>query len=288
MKQLVFLFILMLTIQPFNGHTQISQQDSIEFRAYEDSINILSDTLLASRSEHMRKVASNKIILALKKALIKVNSFLYPFNNLQSISIVQPEDETFRIFTWQLGFDNNTFRYFGAIQMNSPELKLYPLVDYSVVMDNISRVVTDNERWIGALYYDIVKQKAGKKYYYTLFGYDGNNAFSTKKVADVMWFTEEGEIRFGAPIFDLGEDIPYFRYVMEFKKGASAGIRFSPENKKIIFDHLIPVDDKSEGMYFNYVPDGSYDGFQWKKGQWRFVDKLFDYKLKDGDFPMGH
>jgi len=75
---------------------------------------------------------------------------------------------------------------------------------------------------------------------------------------------------------------------MEFKKGASAGIRYSHEYNKIVFDHLIPMDDKSEGMYFNYVPDGSYNGFEWKRGNWVYIDKLFNFKLKDGEFPTGN
>ena len=243
-----------------------------------------------------RQAASHDIIRTLKTALTKKNSFYYDFANISSISIVKPEDERFRIFTWQFTFNNNTYRYFGALQKNNEDLELYPLVDYSVVMEDVDRMVTDNERWIGALYYDIVKVSDGKTDYYTVFGYDGNNAFSTKKIADVLWFTELGEIRFGAPIFiapetenekkeKKEEDAPLFRYILEFKKGVSAGINYSHEHNKIIFDHLIPVDDASKGMYFNYVPDGSYHGFEWVNDQWIFIDKIFHFTLKDGEFP---
>ena len=35
-----------------------------------------------------------------------------------------------------------------------------------------------------------------------------------------------------------------------------------------------------------YIPDGSYEGFKWKDGQWVHVDKIFDFKLQDGQFPV--
>jgi hypothetical protein len=260
-------------------------EDLAVFEAYEDTINRISDILFNDADQQMRQRASHEIIRTLKNALLRENSFHYGFPYLESISIVQPDDNAFRIFTWQFTFDNNTFRYYGAIQLNDSELKLFPLVDYSALMESTENLVTDNERWIGALYYNVVRTSHNGRNYYTLFGYDGNNAFSTKKLADILWFTDEGEIRFGAPLFQTAEGQVQARFSLEFKKGAAAGINFSEEYGKIMFDHLIPVDDRSEGMYFNYVPDGSYNGFEWANGKWQFVDKLFDYKLRDGEFP---
>lgn len=278
-----------VTLGSLPASAQLSQPDSLALRAWEDSINRYCDDLFENPVQRKRQEASNHIISALKTALLTPRSFEFPFDRLESIAIVQPADSAFRIFTWQLAYDNNTYRYFGAIQMNRDSLPLYPLIDYSVLMsDDVSRLVTDNERWYGALYYDIVRVSTDTMHYYTVFGYDGNNAMSTKKVADVLWFTPEGDVRFGAPIFDLGEEHPRFRYVMEFKKGAAAGIRYSREYEKIVFDHLIPINKESEGMYFNYVPDGSYDAFEWNGGSWTIIDKLFHFKLEDGEFPTGN
>ena len=280
--------LLILISLSVNAQAQLNASDTLAFEAYEDTINQFSEIMFTAPDEKTRKLASHNMILSLKEALERPLSYEYGFPGLNAISIVQPRDKVFRIFTWQYTFNNNTYRYYGAIQMRSDSLILHPLVDYSVVMDNVERLVTDNERWIGALYYDVVKVSDGKQDYYTLFGYDGNNAFSTKKLADVLWFTEDGEIRFGAPIFDTGEKIPAFRFILEYKKGVTATIRYAEEFGKILYDHLIPADDKSEGMYFNYVPDGSYEGFEWKKGMWQYVEKVFDFKLEDGEFPDGN
>lgn len=294
---------------PVDTLIRISPQDSLDliydglfslneiaaFQAYEDTMNQFSEILFTDPDEKTRKLASHNMIFTLKAALNQPNSFHYGFEGMTAVSIIQPEDAKFRIFTWQFTFNNNTYRYFGAIQMNTEELTIYPLVDYSVVMGDVDRLVTDNERWLGALYYGVKKFNDGERDYYVLFGYDGNNAFSTKKLADVLWFTDSGEIRFGAPLFYVpaekeGEEDPQplFRYILEYKKGVTATIRYTDEFDKIMYDNLIPINDQSEGMYFNYVPDGSYQGFIWKKDRFEHVDKVFDFKLEDGEFPDGN
>lgn len=269
---------------------QFNAKDSLVFEAYEDSINIFSDSLFNSPIEKTRKLASYSIIKLLKTALLKDNSYYYDFPNVKAISIVKTDDDAFRIFTWQLILDNNTYKYFGALQLRSKTLSLIPLIDNSAMLDNdkLPTMITGNDNWIGALYYDIKKVKEGKDVYYTVFGYDGNNALSTKKIIDVITFEEGDKIKFGAPIFHLPDGKTAARYIMEYKKGVSTSARFSAEYNKIVIDHLIPEQEGSEGLYYTYVPDGSYDGFEWKKGKWQYIDKLFDFKLEDGEFPTGH
>lgn len=281
--------VLLLFIGLSNVKAQLTPQELSYFKAYEDTINTYSDSLFNSESEKTRKLASYDIIRTLKTALKKDNSYLYAFSNLKAISIVEPEDKTFKIFTWQLILNNNTYKYFGAIQMNSPKLKLFPLLDQSDMLDQTEFpvIISNNEVWIGALYYDIKKVKKGKNVYYTLFGYDGNNVLSTKKIVDVLWF-KDGEVRLGAPIFDTGEEELDCRFIIEYRKGVSASLKYSEEEQKIIVDHLIPENEGGEGQYYTYVPDGSYDGFEWKKGVWVFISKLFNFELQDGEFPMGN
>ena len=37
---------------------------------------------------------------------------------------------------------------------------------------------------------------------------------------------------------------------------------------------------------FTYIPDGDYEGFKWKNGRWVHIDKVFTYKLEDGQAPV--
>ncbi len=38
----------------------------------------------------------------------------------------------------------------------------------------------------------------------------------------------------------------------------------------IVFDYLVPLNPLLEGNKAFYVPEGTYDGFVWKRGKWRF------------------
>ncbi len=34
------------------------------------------------------------------------------------------------------------------------------------------------------------------------------------------------------------------------------------------------------------MPDGDYEGFKWQNGKWVHINKVFDFKLKDGEAPI--
>jgi hypothetical protein len=53
----------------------------------------------------------------------------------------------------------------------------------------------------------------------------------------------------------------------------------------ITFDHLIPQDPSTEGIYYTYVPDGSYEAFQWKHGKWNYISSVFNSTMKEPVFP---
>ena len=70
-----------------------------------------------------------------------------------------------------------------AIQYRTADgsLKLTPLLDYSEFTDKPEDSVRGRDRWIGAVYYNIVQNKFNGKNYYTLFGFDANSVRSNKK-----------------------------------------------------------------------------------------------------------
>ena len=72
---------------------------------------------------------------------------------------------------------------------------------------------------------------------------------------------------------------------MEYKKEANTMLNYDPELDMIVFDHLISETEEPEKKN-TYIPDGSYEGFKWKDGQWVHVDKVFDFQLQDGQFPV--
>jgi hypothetical protein len=62
-------------------------------------------------------------------------------------------------------------------------------------------------------------------------------------------------------------------------------MQYDEEMDMIIYDHLISESNEPKKKY-TYIPDGDYEGFKWKNGQWVHIDKVFTFKLKDGEAPV--
>jgi hypothetical protein len=269
----------------FSTKAQLAPDDYIKIKSLEDTIRIYGDTLINSQFEENRTIASYRIIKSLSKALKVKNSFYYRWDSTLPWKIVMPEDGSFKIFTWYTRSDIDLYKYFGTVQVKSDTLKMFPLIDYSDFTDHQEDINVDNGNWIGALYYGIKTVKAGKKIYYTLFGWDGNNKTSNKKVMEIVSFNKQGKVRFGAPVIDMGKGRILNRFILEFSDEATATMSYNETEKKVIYDHVVPSGDALEGFFGNYIPDGTYEGFEWKKGKWKHVNEIGYEKRKDGDVP---
>ena len=252
---------------------------------YHDSLQLYENALISGQTEALRSAASYKMIKILSKALRLENSFSYDFDSLKSIAVLTPEDHQFRIFTWQLAFDNGTYRYFGVIQSNNPIPKLQPLVDYSDFYENPQQVIVDANRWIGTLYYKIIPVKKENTTYYTLLGWDGNNTITNKKIIDILWFDEAGSAKFGYPLFKTGKKNTITRFVLEYKKDAVASLTYYPKIQQIFFDHLTSLSGNKDPDAYDKVPDGTLEAFEWKKGMWQHIETVDYQKREDGEAP---
>jgi hypothetical protein len=265
--------------------------------AYEDTLATLGDSLVRARRYEDREAACLAFIPRLVQALKTEGSFDYPFDRVPNLSIVAPEDGRFRLFTFQMMLWDRTYRYFGAIQHEGKALRLTPLIDGSLfITDSMARSATlGADDWYGAIYYDVATRRHKGTTYYFLCGFDGWDLFSSRKLIEVLHFDDEGQPVFGAPMIE--EPVPSLtdeefergrepvrseepgrllhRWWIEYKKDAGASLRYDPELELFLFDHLIPENPLSAGIRSTYVPDGSYEGFGWEKGVWRYVEKVF-------------
>ena len=243
----------------------------------EDTLALLAYAVVNDSIEQERFATCRALIQTLVRTLKIENSFSYQFDRLKSVSILAPPDSSFRIFTWQLFVNDSTYRYYGAIQMNSPELKLFPLIDRSEDMDE--RPVHETlqpERWYGALYYTLRQfdTKEGPKYLFC--GFDAYSFFEKRKVIEVLSFDAAGKPVFGAPVFDKKDaKVPELRMIIEYSSEASVRVNWDEQYQLILFDHLIPWPSPF-GRGISFVPDGSYDGLKLEKGRWKFIDKVFN------------
>ncbi|BAV06261.1 hypothetical protein FLA_2277 [Filimonas lacunae] len=267
------------------AHTQ-------QLKIAEDSLQKLGKLMVFAKYATHRFQADSLFIRNLVQALKVPNSFYYPFDSVDNISRIYAPDSTFRIFTWQFERDDAFHRQRGCIQMNTPDgsLKLFPLIDMSDYAEEPWDSVRSNFNWIGAIYYKMVMKTFNNHKYYTLIGLDDNNATTTKKWIDVLTFGEDGKPRFGGPFFaykndDIKPPQPAYRFFLEFKKDSRARMNYDAEMDMIVFEHLVSTTGHPDRRS-SLVPDGDYEGFKWNNGRWEYVEKLFNFKLQDGQAPM--
>jgi len=247
--------------------------NKIEF--WEDSIATYTNDLQNKVVDEDRLLVNKKIIPLLVKALREPDSFNYPFDNLEYLAKAYSPDSTFRLLTWFVKLDNGESRYFGTIQLNNERNDIVPFFQNKTDIIDIRNAKLNPQKWYGAVYYKITKVSDKKKDYYMLYGWDGGSFLSNKKILDVLYFDEDS-IKLGAPIIQskMG-DAPISRLILEYKKEASVSINYDEVLEMIVYDHTIPEDGKSFGMYPTYIPDGSYEALKFKNGMWQYVEKVF-------------
>lgn len=244
-----------------------------QLNMYQDSLKHLGYTFINNDNDINRKNANYTFIKTLVSTLQIPNSFAFPFDSVKTISITKSPDNTFRIFSWHVANDDGSYRFYGAIQLNtSGALKLYPLGDYSPLIKNPEDSVTDNNKWYGAQYYTIVPVQTAAIPYYVLLGWKGNTVKSTKKVIDILSF-QNGKPVFGLPIFD-GNGKKRKRVVFEYARQTSMLLKYIPSQHLIVFDNLAPPDKKLKDKPETYGPDLTYNGYRLKDGRWEFVDNI--------------
>jgi hypothetical protein len=249
-----------------------------QMRLEEDTLVVLAYAVLNDSVEVERFAACRQLITKLVRSLKNDNSFSYPFERLKSISIQYPPDSSFRIFTWQLFVNDSTYRYYGALQRNNRKLELFPLIDRSFEMDypRPEEQQLTADRWYGALYYNIRQYDTKKGRQYMLFGFDAFEFFEKRKVIDVLSFSPEGKPVFGAPVFQTSPDeLAKQRLIFQYSSEASVRCNWDDNYQMVLFDHLIPWGSPF-GRGMTQVPDGSYDGLRFDKGEWVFVPKVFN------------
>ncbi len=60
----------------------------------------------------------------------------------------------------------------------------------------------------------------------------------------------------------------------EYALDGSMMLKQDKKGKRIIFDHLAPIDKKYEGYYMFYGPDASYDALLLKGEEWWYQENV--------------
>lgn len=240
-----------------------AQQAPGALNVFQDTLIKISSRVIAAQGDAEKLEINGSFVKTLVEALKTPNSFSYPFDSLKNVSVIKSNDQAFRILSWYVPLENGTYRYYGAVQMNtkSGPLKLYPLIDQT---DNISdpNVMTNNQKWFGARYYEIVPvTSGGRSPYYVLLGWKGNTQTTTKKVIEILAFDRD-KLTFGAPVFDGKELKGKNRVIFEYAKSNAMTLKTDMKAGMIVFDHLASFDPEIKGKFEYYGSDGTFDGFK--------------------------
>ncbi len=272
---------------------QISAGEKRNLDLRQDSLASYADQIVNAPEAEQRFRADSNFIRMLVRALKLPNSFDYPFDSLLTISRLYAPDNSFRIFTWQVKKDEFIYIQRGAIQMRTTDgsLKLIGLHDVSMFTARPLDSVRTASNWIGAIYYRIIEKSFQGKNFYTLLGFDSYNISSNKKWMEVLTFDNRGEPQFGGPYFlfkndSIGATLKRaMRFNIEYSKEAATTFNYDSRLDMIVFDHLISHTNEPVRKD-TYVPDGDYQGFKWQNGRWVYVDKVFNTRLQDGQYPQ--
>lgn len=241
----------------------------------EDSLALLTSKIYSDAPTSEREVANEDFIKLIKKSLIRPNAFDYPFDSIKHVGKVKSEDGRLRVFSWNFPYPDGSQKYFGFILLKEKkgELGLIELTDNRKAIENPIKDLLKPGNWMGALYYSIIDVKSKGSKYYILLGLDFNNLYSSKKIIEVLTIGKDDGLLFGSDVFNVGNET-LNRVVFEFSSRATMMLRYIPESKTIVFDHLSPSrPDYADNFQF-YGPDFSYDGFKFEKGKWVYVRNL--------------
>ena len=125
---------------------------------YEDTLSHIAYIVMNGENETIREAANLGLISEMKEVLQYKESYLYPFDSLITISILSPEDKSFKIFNWILRKDNGEYKYYAIIIIpnEDPLNYIYELKDMSHNIQNPENIILNKENWYGCVYYDII------------------------------------------------------------------------------------------------------------------------------------
>lgn len=252
-------------------------------RVLTDSAFSVHEDTLVSYLQKISKRNSDSKNLALNKEfrdkLFQVlqfsGSFGYAFPQLSKrMGIITSPDEAFRLYNWNVLFNDGSYRYYCLIQkVNGLAIDIIELEDKSEIIEDPNTAILNKDNWYGALYYDILIVKEKKQNYYTLLGWDGNDLFTNKKVIEILSFDNSNNPIFGSEIFKYGKQ-KKSRIFFEYSNKSAMTLTYNEKLKMIVFDHLSPSRKIYEGQFQYYGPDLSYDGLEWDKNKWVLLEDI--------------
>lgn len=275
-KQCMLLIVIVCCAFQSNAQHTYNVNNTPQLNKYQDSLQVLSEETFAAKDDAVRLEKNAAFVKKFVTALKINGSFNFGFDSLKRISILKASDNSFRIVTWFIPFNDGSYRYYGTIQMatSNGTLKLFPLNDGTTSLTDPNQL-TDNKNWFGARYYEIVPMVVnGQQPYFILLGWKGNTLKTSKKVIEVLSFDKNLPV-FGKPIFETAKNKPLQnRVVFEYSKANAMTLIWDKKVNMIVFDHLAPYEPQMAGKFEFYGSDLSFDAYKITWGKLSLLENV--------------
>lgn len=219
--------------------------------AQADSVALRLQQIKNTMADSIRIALGDEIPLFLKK--IEFGKYSEG-SAVQFLGYKKCMNEEAELFSWALPLNNGQmfYNWFRFKEGN----KIY-------LQKGFSDYSGENVAW---LYYDFIGFKKDGRTYFALLGWNKTRK-TNQKIVQIASFKSNGTLGFNHKLMRKGNSRSA---ALRFEYAPDGSMMMKPDNKgkRIIFDHLSPVDKKYEGYFMFYGPDASYDALVLKKGEW--------------------
>lgn len=209
---------------------------------------------------------ANKIQVEMIEILMEVDSFNYDFPLLENVGSVISSDNNIHMYSWNIPLGDDMMQFFAIFQ-NKEFNSIHILAQGNPYIPSTSGNVLEN-KWYGALYYDIIPTEYRDKPYYVVIGLiPTTNGETQHKVIDVLSFNKRS-VKLGASMFKLQNSRKkQYRVIFEYDKLAQMYIEYEKRKKRIVYNHLVPIRELTNGKQV-MAPDETFDALVYKKQMW--------------------
>ena len=214
----------------------LSAQDKALMANYQSELQQLFEDVYTAPTDNQRYLASESAVKLFTEALSVENSIRWQWDFGSKVSVLTAPDKKFRIITWPVVNDVGEYECFGLVQAlneRTKEYDVYELHDRSELIVNRQEEVLGPDRWLGAVYQELITTTYEHRTYYTLLGSNGVDYLTQRKIIEPICFKSGGsQPQFGQNLFRKEPNLR--RVVLEYTKTAMVTLRYEEQYVRFI------------------------------------------------------
>ncbi|MEL6124101.1 MAG: hypothetical protein AAFR14_10295 [Bacteroidota bacterium] len=229
-----------------------------------------ADVMVNAEVAAHRVEAMDRFQPLLRDMLLQAGSFDNELEELPFVFVRYPEDRSFRTITWQVDQGKGKYHYGGIWQQDDGSI--IELNGKSGRRLHSSTGSANWANWSGAIIYKILQIEEN----YYLLCYKQLDQYTKIKTVEQVSHTDDGGVELGQD-GAFGPEGNQSRLILKYSADANCSIKYYPESKRIVYDHLSPMAGRIPGQGPSMAPDGSYEAYELQTdGTWKYIDKVYN------------